>query len=472
MSEARAPATEGRPATASSPRAMSRPGGLVGGRYRVSSVIGEGAQSIVYLACCEGDPAAEGAQPASGSTRVAPGTEIALKVIHRHLCGDPQIFRRFHREAAILGSLEGEHVVKLLDFVEDDGLLAIALERVDGVSLEGLLAEHAPLDLDVAIEITLQVCAALGAAHANGIVHRDLKTANVLIECLGHDGGASPRPALSAAGIRVKVVDFGLGKVIHGEMTTGLTEQGMIFGTPEYMAPEQARGDDVDARADLYAAGVMLYEMVVGAPPFSGRNALDTMSAHLVEPPRSPRAALPGGSITPSLEAVMLRALAKDPADRYESARELAQAIAAARDQPRVFAPHAVANPDEIAAGDTDLHLEPAALAQARTLRADELAAMQNSVPAARLNPSGQSPTSAVPSTLPTGTAPPAGSPRVELVSVHPPKPKAPLARPEILDETTAVSGEPRRRMGLIWAIVAIVAAAVGVVIGVIVGTR
>jgi len=251
-------------------------GTLVGGRFRIDRVIGEGSQSVVYRAEREGD------DPASAGDTAPP---VALKVIHRHLCGNAQISQRFQREARILRRLEGEHVVRLLDFVEDDGLLAIALELVEGVSLEAMLADRGPLELGVAIEILLQVCAALGAAHANGIVHRDLKTANVLVEHPATIAGdAPPKPRTSSAGsIRVKVVDFGLSKVLQGDPGIALTEQGMIFGTPEYMAPEQARGDEVDARADLYAAGIMLYEMVVGTPPFSGRSPLGTMSAHLSE---------------------------------------------------------------------------------------------------------------------------------------------------------------------------------------------
>jgi serine/threonine protein kinase len=416
--------------------AVLPPGTLIGGRFRIAEVIGEGSQSVVYLARRE---------PCGASAEDA---EVALKVIHRHLCGDPQIAGRFAREARILRRLEGEHVARLLDFVEDDGLLALALERVCGVSLEAMLAEHAPLELDLAIEITLQVCAALGAAHANGIIHRDLKTANVLIERSAPPSGGAGSP--SAGTLRVKVVDFGLSKLLQGDATTALTEQGMIFGTPEYMAPEQARGDEVDARADLYAAGVILYEMTVGAPPFSGRSALGTMTAHLSEAPRSPRAARPGSSITPAVEAVILRALAKSPADRYASARDLAQAIAAARDEPHVIAPGAVSNPDEIGIGDTDLHVEGRpSFAQARTLRAEELLA-------------GFPPDSAPFPEAPAAAAPASPS---GLARAH-------VAHPEILDEPTVVSGAPPRRTGLVWALVAILAAAVGVVIGVLVGTR
>jgi len=417
-------------------------GTLVASRYRIASVIGEGAQSVVYLARRE-----EGADAAGG--------EVALKVIHRHLSGNPQVARRFHREAKILRQLEGEHIVKLLDFFEEDGLLMIALESVTGTSLEALLQEKAPLDLDVAIEIVLQVCAALGVAHANGVVHRDLKPANVLIERRGGDGAA---PSSGARGLRVKVVDFGLGKVLHGEqMTTGLTEQGMIFGTPEYMAPEMAGGEEVDARADLYAAGVMLYEMAVGEVPFRSRSALGTMTAHLSEAPPSPRKARPDAAITPSLEAVILRALAKSPADRYASARELAEAIAAARDEPLVIAPRAVADPQSIAQSDTDLHLERQALGQATTLRAEEVAALAAAEhKAASGGAAARRPPAEPPPARPAQDA--AGAPRNEAALID--------------DSPTAVTGEPPARQGYVWAVVAIVAALVGVAIGVIVGMR
>ncbi|MFT3768052.1 MAG: serine/threonine-protein kinase [Minicystis sp.] len=427
-------------------------GKVVASRYRIESVIGEGAHSVVYLA--------RRGNFGDGGSKVD-GDPVALKVIHRHLSGSPQIARRFHREAAILRKLEGEHIVKLLDFFEEDGLLMMALEHVTGTSLEAMLAERRPLALDIAIEITLQVCAALGVAHANDIVHRDLKPANVLIE---RPPGEAKAPA-SARGIRVKVVDFGLGKVLHeGQMSTGLTEHGMIFGTPEYMAPEMARGDDVDARGDLYAAGVMLYEMAVGAVPFQGESAIGTMSAHLSEAPPSPRKARPDAAITPALETVILRSLAKEPADRYSSARALAEAIAAARDQPLVITPHAVANPEELGQVDTDLHLERSAIGQARTLRADELEALA----AAEKEERRDAPSSprAVVRDRPL---------EIAVTPVRPAKAEERPRRPAgmvIDDEPTAVSGAPPPRGAYVWAVVAVLAALVGVAIGVFVGMR
>jgi serine/threonine protein kinase len=447
-------------ATPPGPRSGVLPEGtIVASRYRVESVIGEGAQSIVYLA-----------------RRVDDATPVALKVIHRHLTGNPKLARRFHREVEILKALEGEHVVRMLDFVEDDGMLAMALEYVEGTSLEAMIEEKAPLDLDLAIEIVLQVCAALGAAHANGIVHRDLKPANVLLArpagaAPSHaliDGGSAPKPPASVVPasvreVRVKVVDFGFAKVLlSGPASPSLTEQGMIFGTPEYMAPEQARGETVDARADLYAAGVILYEMAVGEVPFKGNNALGTMTAHLVQPVPSPRAGRAGSRISATLEAVIVRALAKTPAERHASARELAEAIASARDEHRVIAVRPVADPDEIAQSDTDLHLETGALGHANTLRADEIAAMTSRKSEEALSVPPRS--IEAPSTKPSAVRAP---------SRRPPAQKPAILHPEILDEPTAVSGEdPRAWSRLAWVLVAVVAAVVGVVIGVIVGTR
>jgi serine/threonine-protein kinase len=410
------------------------------GGYLIEGVLGEGAHGVVYAARAERDASA-----------------VALKVIHPHLTGDPQVSRRFAREASILGQLDGEHVARMLDFIDADGLLAIALERVEGRSLEAMLAERAPLEIEVAIEIALQICAALGAAHARGIVHRDLKTANVLVEAVG---GAR------VARVHVKVVDFGLGKLLQGAPTTALTEHGMIFGSPEYMAPEQASGDDVDARADLYAAGVILYEMTVGTPPFSGRSAMLTMTAHLREPPRSPREARPDAGITPALEAVILRALAKSPGDRYASARELAQAIASARDEPRVIAPRGVHDAAALAVGDTDLHLP--AFTQATTLRTDELAEAARAVVAIDAGaPTTSRGSAAAPETLPSPRAPAeplAAKPRGATIGDEPTTPTG--------EAPASTSPGTSRGTHVAWAIVAIVAAAIGVAVGILAGAR
>jgi eukaryotic-like serine/threonine-protein kinase len=204
-------------------------------------------------------------------------------------------------------------------------LLYIALAKIDGESLAELLAKG-PLDVDRGLDIMLEVLVGLSSAHAQGVIHRDLKPANVLLE----------------NGKKVTVVDFGMSKIITGSGlgTTNLTTHNMVFGTPEYMSPEQARGDELDARCDVYAAGVIVYEILTGSPPFTGPSPLVVLTAHLtsdLEPPRKrPSAA---SRVTPALDAVVVHALARDRDARYASATALAAAIAHARS-----APHDVAS--------------------------------------------------------------------------------------------------------------------------------
>lgn len=286
-----------------------REGERVAERYVAGPVIGTGATSVVYKGHALGD-----------------GRPVALKVIHRELCGNKQIFGRYQREAKILERLRGPNIVELLDFMVHGELLVIALELVDGVALDGVL--KTPLELPLAVEVAAQIAEGLATAHAAGVIHRDLKPANVVVEPRGW-------PAVGGGGApRVRILDFGLAKVIHGEhMTTGLTEHDMIFGTPEYMSPEQARGDELDGRSDVYAAGVILYEMATGTVPFARRTPLATMTAHLTEAIVPARTAAPERAISAALDAVIARALAKEPADRYETAAAFRAALRSATER-------------------------------------------------------------------------------------------------------------------------------------------
>ncbi|HVJ92281.1 MAG TPA: serine/threonine-protein kinase [Labilithrix sp.] len=288
---------------------------IVGDKYEVVGVLGEGGTGIVYDAL-----------------RTSDATPVALKVMHAALAGDAQIRGRFRREATILRRLEGAHVCPILDFGEVPGetpgttLLYIALRKIDGESLANVLANASLIEAERARAIMLAVLEGLASAHAEGVIHRDLKPANVLLD--KNDD--------------VVVVDFGMSKIVTGAGigTTNLTTHNMVFGTPEYMSPEQARGDELDVRCDIYAAGIMLYEMLTGTLPFSGPTPLSVLTAHLtsdLEPP-SKRTNVTG-RITPALEAVVLHALARDRDERYGSARELAAALK-----------HAHAAPDDIAA--------------------------------------------------------------------------------------------------------------------------
>jgi serine/threonine protein kinase len=285
-------------------------GQILGGKFEIVGLLGEGGTGTVYDAI-----------------RVAEKDSIALKVIHPHLLGDKQIRGRFTREATILRRLQGPHLLAVLDYGEipdprgsSTGILYLALPKVDGPALDTLLAKEGPLSVDRALDIILEVCGALNSAHAQGVIHRDLKPANVLLE----------------GGKKVIVVDFGMAKIVTGggTGTTALTAHNMVFGTPEYMAPEQARGDELDARCDIYATGVMLYELLTGSVPFTGATPLNVLTAHLTMAPPPPSSKNPSRRIPPALEAVVLHAIAKDPADRYATAAEMGAAINRARQSP------------------------------------------------------------------------------------------------------------------------------------------
>ncbi|WP_437590595.1 serine/threonine-protein kinase [Sorangium sp. So ce1000] len=401
-------------------------GHRVASRYTVESVIGEGASGVVYRA-----------------TRDEDGQRVALKVIHGHLSGTPQIFRRYHREAAILARVEGPHVVRMLDFIEEGGLLVIALEHIDGGSLEELLRDHAPLEIDLAIEIALQICAALETAHAAGVVHRDLKPANVLIERPGGHAGAATSPLAG----RVRVVDFGLAKVVHGEQqTTVLTERDMIFGTPEYMAPEQVRGEDVDPRSDIYALGCILYEMAVGAVPFSKRTPIAVMTAQIVELPLPPRASERAGLVSAGLEAVILRALAKSPSERHPSARAFADALRACREERRVV--HHTPASLEAAVSITDLALERTGL--------DHAAPPQDGASASGVGHVDHVGHAGIPGENGVGRALPKGTAAVLHETPATPAPAAGGASRELI----------------LWTVVAILCAAAGIAVGTLFGAR
>jgi serine/threonine-protein kinase len=314
-------------------------GRKLGDKFEILGVLGEGGMGIVYDA-----------------RRLVEGDRIALKVIHQHLAGDAQIRGRFAREVAILRRLEGEHLCRVLDSGElpdprreQVGLLYMAMPRIEGPALEALLWSEGPLRFERAIAVFLDICEALREAHSQGVIHRDLKPGNVLLR----------------GGDRAVVVDFGMAKIVTGggTGTTVLTQHNMVFGTPEYMAPEQARGDELDARCDVYAAGIILYQLLTGSVPFRGGTPLNVLTAHLTASPQPPRQRAPDRGISPALEAVALHAIAKDPVDRYATAGALATAVRAAR-----------AAPDDVQAirpaGRTHVAVDTAADAHAPTMPA------------------------------------------------------------------------------------------------------
>lgn len=265
------------------------------GGWRVARHVGEGAMAHVYEAFGPDEQ------------------RVAVKVLHGALVHQRDVAFRFRREAELLESIDSPHVLKVLGRGRDErGRFFLVLEFVEGVSLFSLLAQSRTLPYGHALDITMQICRALEAAHAAGIVHRDMKPENVIVD------GMPTEP-------RVKVLDFSISK----DQDLSFTATGTILGTPSYMAPEQARGD-VTPLSDVYAVGAILYDMMVGRPPFLGTEPGKVLAALLTETPPRPREIAP--HVSPAAEAVILRAIARDPNERYADMRAFAGAIEALKE--------------------------------------------------------------------------------------------------------------------------------------------
>jgi serine/threonine-protein kinase len=228
---------------------------------------------------------------------------VALKVLFPELSVDRSFVERFKREAQAAANLSHTNIVPVFDWGEDSGTYFIVMEFVDGRPLSSVLKSSGPLSAERAAEIGAPVAAALGYAHKHGVIHRDVKPGNVLITDEGH----------------VKVTDFGIARAINTEES--LTQTGAVMGTATYFSPEQAEGIGVDARSDIYSLGVVLFEMVTGRPPFLGDTPVAVASKHVRDHPPAPRELNP--SIPPTFEAIILKAMAKDPTHRYATAEDL-----------------------------------------------------------------------------------------------------------------------------------------------------
>ena len=266
-------------------------GVVIDGRYRIEQVLGEGGMGIVYLA-----------------THTALNKRMALKVLRGEMARDESIIQRFIQEAQASSSIGHANIINISDFGRmDDGSAYFVMELLEGVSLTERIRQTGRLESRLAVHITTQIASALAAAHSRGIVHRDLKPDNVQLVPRGNDTNF------------VKVLDFGIAKV--GGSNSKLTKTGMVFGTPHYMSPEQAAGQSVDNRADIYALGVILFEMLTGSVPFDGDTFMGILSKHMFEPP--PRPSDIAGSDLGPLEPIVLRSLCKKPEDRYQTMEEI-----------------------------------------------------------------------------------------------------------------------------------------------------
>jgi serine/threonine protein kinase len=296
---------------------MARPadealiGRTIAGKFVIESFIGGGAMGAVYKA-----------------KQLSLDKAVAIKVLHAYL-SDPSFTARFQREAKAASKLDHPNSMRVLDYGKDsDGLCYIAMEFLDGHGLFRILKDaHGPLPEARTVDLTRQILAALAAAHDMGVVHRDLKPENIIVvESRGDEGNVIET---------VKVCDFGMAKLMHNELSGDtsvekLTSRGIVVGTPEYMSPEQGKGEELDGRSDLYSVGVILYQMLTGKLPFEADTPIAILIKHMVEAPRAPSAVWP--EVRPELEAICLRVMSKAKEDRFSSAREMRAALRAALD--------------------------------------------------------------------------------------------------------------------------------------------
>jgi eukaryotic-like serine/threonine-protein kinase len=283
----------------SSQKADPLVGRTIVGAYTLQELVGVGGMGRVYRA----------EQKVLGRT-------VAIKVIHPHLLGDEQTVARFYTEARAASRLNHPNSVSIIDFGRtDDGILYLVMEFLQGKDLALVMHEEGPLPFARIADVLVGVLGALAEAHALGVVHRDLKPENIILR------------RFRSGGDLVKVVDFGLATIVSGVGATSITTPGLVCGTPDYMSPEQGKGENVDGRGDLYSLGVVLYELLTDQLPYNDETPTKVVLRHINDPIPNPVAVAPHRAIPSALAAIALRALQKNASQRYQTAEEMSQAI-------------------------------------------------------------------------------------------------------------------------------------------------
>ncbi|MCC6748969.1 MAG: serine/threonine protein kinase [Deltaproteobacteria bacterium] len=390
-------------------------GQVIGGRYRLTKLLGAGGMGEVYAA-----------------QHVHIHKRVAVKLLHGEISSNPEAVARFQQEAQSASSIGHDNIVIIDDFgTMDDGRVYLCMEFLEGVSLSEAMQEPGGMDLLRAMRVMTQVCDGLGAAHAKGIVHRDMKPENVFLTRRS-DGSEV-----------AKILDFGIAKVSGTEANQNLTKTGTVFGTPHYMSPEQALGQKVDHRADIYSVGVMLFEMFTGQVPFKAESFMGILSQHITKPPPVPSTVSPGKAIPRPIEEIILKSMAKDPTQRFGSMQEVKEALLAVSHGLAASAPaQAAYQPTRMAAA------MPGSMAPTMAAPGSTGPSLP---PAPVASPADSG--AAIPKTVFAGGA--AGSaPAMPAVPVHPP-PGRPAPQP--MPARAQSSSGKKSNTGLIIAIVAVV---------------
>jgi serine/threonine-protein kinase len=265
-------------------------GVLFAGRYDIQSILGMGGMGIVYKA----------------HDRDLDDV-VAIKTLRSDsLSADPSLLDRFKSEIRLARRITHPNVLRTHDLGETNGLRYLSMEFVKGITLKGMVEQDQLIPTPVALRIAKQICAGLAAAHEVGVIHRDIKPQNIIIESTGG----------------LKIMDFGIARLTQER---GMTATGTVVGTPDYMSPEQARGVDLDFRSDIYSTGVVLYELFTGTLPFDGDTPLAVVLKHVQEKPPPPQTKNP--KIDPKIAAIILKCMQKDPPERYQSVNQLYEAL-------------------------------------------------------------------------------------------------------------------------------------------------
>jgi serine/threonine-protein kinase len=273
-------------------------GRIVADRYKIVALLGRGGMGVVYKV-----------------EHVHIGKLMAIKLLHGELARDKDTVKRFKREAEAASRLNHPNTVQIFDFGRDQGLTYIVMEYLEGKDFGFMVQHEGPLDMVRVARICEQVCASVGQAHSLGIVHRDLKPENIMIV------PTRDRPDA------VKVLDFGLAKLRHTDGGQSITRAGSIVGTPYYMAPEHIRGDDVDARADIYSLGGVMYKALAGVPPFWASTPMGVLTKHLTDDLVPPRERSSQRDLPEEADVIVQKAMAREPGDRYQSMEEMRSAL-------------------------------------------------------------------------------------------------------------------------------------------------